>query len=745
MLEEAGRFAGDVIAPLNRVGDKFGTPFKDGVVTMPPGWKEAYTAWAAAGWNGLAAPAAWGGQELPHAVNAACIEMWNSASMAFGIGPVLTMAAIDALAAYGTDDLKRGYLPKLISGEWMGTMQLTEPQAGSDVGALRTKAERAGDGTYRITGSKIFITYGEHDLTDNIIHFVLARLPDAPPGTKGISLFLVPKFMPDGTRNDVRAHSVEHKLGIHASPTCTMVYGDKGGAVGFLIGEEHKGMASMFTMMNRARLAVGLQGVAIAERATQQATAYARDRRQSGHAIIDYPDVKRMLLTMRAMTGAARAICYSTGVSLDRSHRAATDALRKAADQRASLLTPVAKAFSTDIGIEVASLGVQVHGGMGYIEETGAAQHFRDARIAAIYEGTNGIQAIDLVTRKVPLEGGNAVRLYLNELRDIVTAVQASNAPAFGTTAARLTEAVDSLERATQWLLAQKNLGTRRSPAPRLICGCSAMPPAAACWPSRRWRACAPTTAPDAPRWRGSLPRISRCKPRGWSAASLRAATASIARKPRWAHERSGHRHGRRAGSHGAHEPAGKEERADHGDVRRLGRRHRGRRPGPHATLRSDRRRADGVLRRQRHRRFPGRRGPRRRARSAGLALSLCAGALREAAGRRGARQRGRRRHHHADALRSCGREQRSALLDALRQPRPGAGSGLQPARAAADGSGAGLFASGDGQAVECRRGESRRPCEHRRCARRRRSRGHEGRARHRCPCRRKPSWPRAA
>jgi alkylation response protein AidB-like acyl-CoA dehydrogenase len=457
VLEEAGRFAGDVIAPLNRIGDKFGTPFKDGVVTTPPGWKEAYTAWAAAGWNGLAAPAQWGGQELPHAVNAACVEMWNSASMAFGIGPVLTMAAVDALAAYGADALKQRYLGKLISGEWMGTMQLTEPQAGSDVGALRTKAERASDGSYRITGSKIFITYGEHDLTSNIIHFVLARLPDAPPGTKGISLFLIPKFLADGTRNDVCAHSVEHKLGIHASPTCTMVYGDKGGATGFLIGEEHKGMACMFTMMNRARLAVGLQGVAIAERALQQAMTYARDRKQSGHAIFDYPDVKRMLLTMRALTGAARAICYATAVALDRSHRGKTEAVRKAAHERASLLTPIAKAFSTDIGTEVASLGVQVHGGMGYVEETGAAQHYRDARIAAIYEGTNGIQAIDLVTRKLPLEGGKTVALYLAELRGTIKAVKESNAPSFGETASRLGEAVDSLERATQWLLAQKS------------------------------------------------------------------------------------------------------------------------------------------------------------------------------------------------------------------------------------------------------------------------------------------------
>src|SRR5690242_57236 len=454
VISEAGRYASDVIAPLNAVGDKFGTPFKDGKVTTPPGWKQAYTDWAKAGWNGLAAPSDWGGQDLPHAVNAACVEMWNSASMAFGIGPVLTMAAIDALHAYGSDALKKRYLGKLVSGEWMGTMQLTEPQAGSDVGALRSKAERSPDGTYRISGSKIFITYGEHDLTDNIIHFVLARLPDAPAGTKGISLFLVPKIMPDGKRNDVRAHSVEHKLGIHASPTCTMVYGDNGGAVGFLIGEEHKGMACMFTMMNRARLAVGLQGVGIAERALQQALGYARERKQgAAGAIIAYPDVMRMLLTMRALTAAARAICYATGVAIDRSLRAKTTIARKQAHERASLLTPIAKAFSTDIGVEVASLGIQVHGGMGYIEETGAAQHYRDARIATIYEGTNGIQAIDLVMRKIPLAQGATVKTHIADLRRTVETVRAANNPAFGATGARLGEAVDSLERTTAWLL----------------------------------------------------------------------------------------------------------------------------------------------------------------------------------------------------------------------------------------------------------------------------------------------------
>ena len=471
VLTEAGKFATDVLAPLNVIGDREGARFKDGAVTTAPGWKEAYHAWAQAGWNGLAAPAEWGGQGLPHAVNAACIEMWNSAAMAFGLGPVLTVAAIDALVAHGSDELKRAYLPKLVSGEWMGTMQLTEPQAGSDVGASRTRAERAADGSYRITGQKIFITYGEHDLTDNIIHLVLARLPDAPPGTKGLSLFLIPKFLPnaDGSlsrRNDARAHSIEHKLGIHASPTCTMVYGDHGGATGFLVGEENRGMACMFTMMNQARLSVALQGVAIAERATQQALAYGRERKQgrapgveSGSSpIIAHPDVKRMLLTMRALTRAARALSYATAVAIDRAQRSPDAAARQAAHERASLLTPVAKAFSTDIGSEVASLGVQVHGGMGYIEETGAAQHYRDARIAAIYEGTNGIQAIDLVTRKLPLAGGATVMAYIGDIRRTVETVNATNDPAFGWTGVRLQDATNALERATQWLIgSQRN------------------------------------------------------------------------------------------------------------------------------------------------------------------------------------------------------------------------------------------------------------------------------------------------
>jgi alkylation response protein AidB-like acyl-CoA dehydrogenase len=467
IVAEAGRFAGEVIAPLNRIGDTYGTRFNAGNVTTAPGWKEAYRAWRLAGWNAVTAPAEWGGQSLPQIVNAACTEMWHAASVAFANGPMLTMAAIDALNAHGSMALKRTYLDKLVSGEWMGTMQLTEPQAGSDVGALRSRAERAGDGTYRITGQKIFITFGEHDFTENIIHFVLARLPDAPPGTRGISLFLVPKFLVNadgslGGRNDVRAHSVEHKLGIHGSPTCTMVFGDGGGATAFLIGEEHAGMSCMFTMMNRARLAVGLQGVGIAECATQKALSYARERRQGrapgmdasqSASIIAHPDVRRMLLTMRALTQAARAICYATALAIDRSERESDDAKRKAAHAQASLLTPVAKAFSTDIANEVASLGIQVHGGMGFIEETGAAQLFRDARIAAIYEGTNGIQAIDLVTRKLPVGGGEGVRAHLDDLRRVVSALDADNDPGFGSTAVRLGEAVESLARSTAWLI----------------------------------------------------------------------------------------------------------------------------------------------------------------------------------------------------------------------------------------------------------------------------------------------------
>ena len=469
ILGEAAKFAGDVIAPLNMVGDKVGSTLTDGAVTTPPGWKEAYKAWAEAGWNALPAPEAYGGQGLPALVQSACTEMWNSAAFAFALGPLLTVGAIEALHAHGSAELKETYLAKLVSGEWMGTMNLTEPQAGSDLNALRSKAERAGDGTYRITGQKIFITYGEHDMTENIVHLVLARLPDAPPGTRGISLFLVPKYLvnADGTlgaHNDLRCSGIEHKLGIHASPTCSMAYGDNGGAIGWLIGEENRGLACMFTMMNNARLNVALQGVAIAERAYQQALAFAHERKQGAaldapkgapmSPIIVHPDIRRMLMEMRAKTQAARAISYMVAEALDRSHRETDIGKRKQAAERTAILTPVAKAYATDIGVEVASTGIQVHGGMGYVEETGAAQHLRDARIATIYEGTNGIQAIDLVQRKLPLSGGDAVRALIAEMRGVADEVAAANTPGFGRTAERLKSAVDALERATEWMLA---------------------------------------------------------------------------------------------------------------------------------------------------------------------------------------------------------------------------------------------------------------------------------------------------
>ena len=466
VLEEAGKFAASVIAPLDKVADKQGCTLKDGTVTTPEGWRAAYEAWTAAGWSSVAAEEEFGGQHLPTSVTSALTEFWNSASPAFGIGGVLTMGAIEALTAHGAPELQQTYLTKMVAGTWTGTMNLTEPQAGSDLAALRAKAVKQADGTYRVFGTKIFISYGEHDIAENIVHLVLARLPDAPAGTRGISLFLVPKVLVNadgslGERNDVVCAGIEHKLGLHGSPTCTMVFGEKGeGAIGYLVGEENRGLACMFTMMNNARLAVGIQGVAVAERATQRAFAYAKDRRQGkapgfeGSApIIAHPDVKRMLLTMRAETDAARAICLKTADALDRAHRLPDPSARAAALAEASLLTPVAKAFSTDIGIEVASTGVQVHGGMGYVEETGAAQHLRDARIFAIYEGTNGIQAIDLVTRKLPQEGGDVVNAVIADYRDIAAEVAALNSPDFGHTGVRLAEAVDALARATRKML----------------------------------------------------------------------------------------------------------------------------------------------------------------------------------------------------------------------------------------------------------------------------------------------------
>ena len=458
ILTEAGRIAGEVLAPLNRGGDRHGTPFADGRVTTAPGFREAYATFVAGGWNGLSADADHGGQGLPKVVEAACTEMWNGANLAFGLCPLLTQGGIEALSAHGSEDLKTRYLDKLVTGQWPATMNLTESQAGSDLALLRTRAEPAGDGSYRITGSKIYITYGEHDMADNIVHLVLARLKDAPAGTRGISLFLVPKVLPDGTANDLRCSGIEHKLGINASPTCSMAFGDGGGATGWLIGQENKGLACMFTMMNAARLGVGLQGVGVAEAATQKALAYARERRQgkaigaaeATSAIVAHPDVQRMLLTMKAYTAAARNICYLTASALDASHGPEGSV----ALDRASLLTPVAKAFSTDLANEVTSLGVQVHGGMGFVEETGAAQLMRDARILGIYEGTNGIQAIDLTGRKLPLNGGATARSQIAWMRRAAEGLLKNPDPVFGQMAARLRAGIEALDRATTFQLA---------------------------------------------------------------------------------------------------------------------------------------------------------------------------------------------------------------------------------------------------------------------------------------------------
>lgn len=420
ILREAGKLAANVLAPLNAPGDRAGAKWDDGVVTTAPGWRDAYAAYRDGGWNAVPFDPVFGGQGLPWAIAFPIQEMWQAANMSFGLCPLLNQGAVEAIAHHGSSAQKETYLPRLVSGEWTGTMNLTEPGAGSDLAAVRTRAVKQGDGTYGISGQKIFITYGEHDLADNIIHLVLARTSDAPEGAKGISLFIVPKILSDGSRNDVKCVSIEHKLGIHASPTCTMQFGEAGGAIGYLVGEENNGLKYMFTMMNNARLSVGLQGVAIANRATQAAVAYARDRIQGRDIktgepvpIAVHADVKRMILTMQALTFAARALTYDAAINLDRAHMG--DA---AARDRVDLMTPIVKGWGTDIAQIVTSLGVQVHGGMGFIEETGAAQYFRDARILPIYEGTNGIQAADLVFRKVIRNDGVSVAAWLNEAQE---------------------------------------------------------------------------------------------------------------------------------------------------------------------------------------------------------------------------------------------------------------------------------------------------------------------------------------
>ena len=429
VLEEASRLASEVLSPLNRIGDLQGSTLEGDVVTTPDGWRDAYATFVESGWPGLAGEPEFGGQGLPKLVATAVSEMWNSANLSFALCPMLTQGATDAIEHHAAQPLRETFLPKLVTGEWAGTMNLTEPQAGSDLSAVRTKAVPEGD-HYRITGQKIYITYGEHDLTDNIIHLVLARTPDAPEGTRGISLFVVPKFLvnDDGTlgeRNDVHCVSLEHKLGIHASPTAVMSYGENGGAIGYLVGEENRGLAYMFTMMNAARHAVGLEGVAITERAYQKALEYARERVQGrpigpgaadGAPIIEHPDVRRMLLLMKSHAEAMRALAYVCATAYDLGTHGRDEDARAYAERRGDFLTPIVKGWCTETGIEMASLGVQVHGGMGFVEETGAAQYLRDVRITTIYEGTTGIQAADLVGRKTLRDGGAAASELLGEI-----------------------------------------------------------------------------------------------------------------------------------------------------------------------------------------------------------------------------------------------------------------------------------------------------------------------------------------
>ena len=467
VLEEAGRFMAEVVAPLNRRGDEVGSVLEDGGVVTPEGFIAAYEQYVAAGWGGVPFDPAYGGGGFPWLVAIAMQEMLTSACMSFSMAPLLTQGAIDMLAHHGSEEQREVYLPKMVTGEWSGTMNLTEPEAGSDVGALRTKAVPAEDGTWRISGTKIFITFGDNDMAENIIHLVLARTPDAPPGTKGISCFIVPKFLVEedgslGERNDVQVVSLEHKMGIKASPTCVLSYGEQGdGAVGYLIGEENQGMRYMFTMMNNARLSVGIEGLAMAERAYQDARDYAQERRQ-GRAvgappgerslIVEHPDVRRMLLTMKSLIEAMRGVTYLNAEAIDLAAEGADDTVRERARELADLLTPISKGWSTDLGVECTSLAIQVHGGMGYIEETGVAQHFRDARIPPIYEGTNGIQGMDLVGRKLPMRGGGVVADFVAAVREILPELDAVGEDVGGFSS-HLGEAVDAFEAVSQWLL----------------------------------------------------------------------------------------------------------------------------------------------------------------------------------------------------------------------------------------------------------------------------------------------------
>lgn len=474
VLEQAGILASEILSPLNQPGDEHGTFIENGLVVSPPGFAEAYQQFVENGWQGLGKPTEFDGQGLPYLVHSAVAEMWNSANLSFSLCPLLTSGAIEAIHIHAGDDLKQQYLPKMVSGEWSGTMNLTEPQAGTDLAAVRTRAERDGN-QYRIKGQKIFITWGGHEMTSNIIHLVLARLPDAPEGVKGISLFLVPKYLLDtdgnpGEANDLKVVSMESKMGIHASPTCVMSYGDKEGAIGYLVGEENNGLACMFTMMNEARHSVGVQGVAISERAYQRALTFSKERVQGyAHgvegraAIIHHPDVRRMLMQMRSITEAGRALACITAAETDLAHKADTPEARAKHQSRVDLLVPVVKAWCTEMAQEVTYLGVQVHGGMGFIEETGAAQYMRDARILPIYEGTTGIQALDLMGRKIMRDKGRAIGELIDELKAFESELDAQ-AGELQPAAGHFSRALNALEDCTSWYLAhatsEPNLGS---------------------------------------------------------------------------------------------------------------------------------------------------------------------------------------------------------------------------------------------------------------------------------------------
>ena len=472
ILDEAAKFSGEVLAPLNRVGDKEGCKLTPNGVVTPPGWKEAYKAFCDAGWNGIASSPEYGGHGQPGSLAVAVKEMVCSANLAFSIGPLLTTGATEALMTCASDELKSIYLEKMITGEWTGTMNLTEPQAGSDLALIRSRAEPQADGSYKVFGQKIFISYGDHDMTDNIVHLVLARLPDAPAGVRGISLFLVPKFLvnADGTlgaRNDAHCVSIEHKMGIHGSPTCVMAYGDNGGAVGYLLGEPNRGLEYMFIMMNEARLGVGLQGIALGERAYQQALGYARERKQgrdavTGEALVTidkHPDIRRMLMLMKSRVEACRAMAYYTSGLLDRAHVITDPEEKKRNLWLAEFMIPIVKGGGTEMGIEVASLGIQIYGGMGFIEETGAAQHWRDSRITTIYEGTTGIQANDLLFRKLMRDQGATARYVFGEVAATAMALGASPRPELQAIAKRLGEALQAWVKATEWLAANAKTG----------------------------------------------------------------------------------------------------------------------------------------------------------------------------------------------------------------------------------------------------------------------------------------------